>query len=97
MTGGSISTGSGLLHLASDVTVKASPNASTITGNLNLGGPTRTFTVEQGSAANDLAINGVISNGGLTKAGAGDLRMLGGSANTYTCPTTVAAGALILN
>src|SRR5207237_107791 len=32
-----------------------------------------------------------------TKAGGGDLRLLGTSANTYTGKTTVAAGAFILN
>ncbi|MDD5097992.1 MAG: autotransporter domain-containing protein, partial [Candidatus Omnitrophica bacterium] len=55
-------------------------------------GGTRTFTVANGDAVNDLAISAVITNGGLIKAGAGNLRLNG--ANTYTGATTVKAGTL---
>jgi len=61
------------------------------TGTVNLGSATRTITV-QGST---LSIQGVVSNGGITKAGPG-LLVLGG-ANTYTGPTNVTAGTLAIS
>ena len=56
----------------------------------NLGGATRTLTT-----ASDAEFGGVISNGGLTKAGAGTLTLSGD--NTYTSGTTVSAGKLLLD
>ena len=66
---------------------------TTFSGNVNLGGATRTITA--GGAANSQTIlSGVISNGGLTKAGAETLTLQG--MNTYTGNTTVSAGTLNL-
>ena len=81
-------------------------NAITIGGNVTLGdatntgivifsadadltGGTRTLTTSTGSGA---TFNGIVSNGGITKDGAGILILNGG--NTYTGPTTISAGTL---
>jgi autotransporter-associated beta strand protein len=100
MTGGSITTGAGTLTLdtAAPITTSASSSTATITGNLALTGSSPTVTVANGSAAIDLDVNGVISGStsGLTKAGAGTMRMRGTTANTYTGPTTVSGGTLTL-
>jgi autotransporter-associated beta strand protein len=97
MTAGSINVNSGkTLTLAGDVTVTASPNTSTITGNLDLGGATRKFSVADGSQVDDLIIDGAIYDGGLTKDGAGTLTMRGLN-NTYTGTTTVTSGVLTLS
>lgn len=61
----------------------------TLAGWVNLGGATRTIQVD--NATN--IISAVITNGGLTKTGAGTLRLTG--ANTYTGPTTVNSGILV--
>ncbi len=58
-------------------------------GTVNLGGTTRTITV---NSTGDATLAGVISNGSLSKAGTGTLTLSGG-ANTYT-NTTVSAGIL---
>jgi autotransporter-associated beta strand protein len=68
-----------------------------VTGNLDLGGTTRTFTVGDGATTLDLHIFAVINNGGLTKMGPGTLRLAGPASNAYTGATTVAAGTLELN
>jgi len=49
---------------------------------VDLSGANRTFNVANGSSDVDLAINVPITNGGLTKTGAGTLALNG--ANTYT-------------
>jgi autotransporter-associated beta strand protein len=97
MTGGSITaTGGGQLILLGDVTTNSASTSATISANLNLLGNTRTITVAFGGAAPDLEITGAISNGGLTKAGGGALRLSGSQANTYTGLTTVSDGTLEL-
>lgn len=97
MTGGNVSsTGVGKLVLGGDLTTIASASSATISNNLDLGGATRTFTVNDGTATTDLDISAVISNGGLTKAGTGVLILNGSSANTYGGDTTVNAGTLLL-
>lgn len=71
-----------------DLTIEGS-DALTLNGNMDLGGSTRTI------AANNTAtttFGGVISNGGLTKTGAGLLLLNG--ANTYVGTTTVSNGTL---
>src|SRR5262249_37417213 len=69
-----------------------------ISGNLDLNGATRNFTIADGAPIADLDIFGAISgtgSEGLNKSGPGTL-LLEGSANTYTGPTTVSGGLLDL-
>ncbi|MBA3480742.1 MAG: autotransporter-associated beta strand repeat-containing protein [Pirellulales bacterium] len=63
-------------------------------GRLELGGATREFDVANGAAEVDLSISVPVTNGGLTKAGAGTLALSG--ANTYAGDTAVEAGSLRL-
>ncbi|MEW6386615.1 MAG: autotransporter-associated beta strand repeat-containing protein [Thermodesulfobacteriota bacterium] len=63
----------------------------TLGGTINLGGATRTITVNSAGTSN---LSAVISNGALTKAGTGSLTLSG--ANTYAGLTTVQAGTLNL-
>ena len=70
-----------------------SANATTFTGTVNLGGATRTITAS-GVAGSNFNISGVISNGGLTKSGAGTMTLQG--INTYTDDTTITTGTLVL-
>ncbi len=92
LEGGVVTMGSGTLTVLSDVTTIASASTATISGNLNLGGATRIFDVANGSPDCDLTISAVISNGGITKTGAGRLCASGNS--TYTGLITVGAGFL---
>ena len=59
----------------------------TFSGNMDLTAGQRTLT-----AANDITSSGAITNGGLTKAGAGTLILLG--TNTYALGTLISAGVL---
>ena len=66
---------------------------------INLNDATRTVQVDDGSATVDAVLSGVISSttaasGGLTKTGAGTLKLA--NTNTYTGKTTISAGTLIL-
>ena len=96
-TTSAIATGSGTLNLASNFTYQgnvANDNGATITGSVNLGAATRTFLVNNSTAAaSDVAVLGDISGtGGLRKTGAGTLQLLGN--NNYIGATTVAEGEL---
>ncbi len=103
MTGGSITGGLGatpgllLLGANSDVTATsdAAGNAALIASNIDLGGVTRTFTVNDGPGSVDLEASGVIQDGGLTKEGAGLMLLTG--ASTYTGDTTINDGVLQLD
>jgi autotransporter-associated beta strand protein len=95
LTGAEVLTGTAALTIGGNVTTNASNTESIITGNLNIGTATRTFTVADGGAPVDLRVNAVISGGtgaGITKAGSGVMVL--GSSNTYSGSTTVTAGAL---
>jgi autotransporter-associated beta strand protein len=98
MTAGSISSsGAGALVLGGNVQTNAAGTSATISGGVDLNGATRTFTVADGAAADDLAISAVISGAagaGILKAGAGTMTLSG--ANTYSGDTTVNAGTLQL-
>lgn len=67
----------------------AGNNLLTLAGSVDLGGATRIITVDAPGGA---AISGVISNGGLTKAGIRTLTLAGN--NTYTGLTSVNQGIL---
>ncbi len=60
----------------------------TFSGTVGLGGANRTLTL-----ANDTRLNGVVSNGSLTKAGNGTLTLAGSS--TYAGGTTIVSGAVV--
>ncbi|HEY5311398.1 MAG TPA: autotransporter-associated beta strand repeat-containing protein, partial [Pirellulales bacterium] len=77
---------------------------ATISTNLDLGGLTRTVNVGDGLVNDDLQITGVVSDGGISKVGAGGL-LLSNSGNSYgevnqatnlTIPTTVTGASIIL-
>lgn len=95
LQGGQVTTGTGVLTLNGDVTVNAAPTEAQISGNLSLGGATRTFTLENGVPLDDLVISAVISNGALTKMGGGMLLLSGNS--TYTEPTTIFQGVITVS
>ncbi|HYE19668.1 MAG TPA: autotransporter-associated beta strand repeat-containing protein, partial [Tepidisphaeraceae bacterium] len=64
-------------------------NNLALTGTVNLGGAVRRISVDNTGGAN---LAGVVSNGGIVKAGTGNLTLSG--VNTYTGPTTIEAGTL---
>jgi autotransporter-associated beta strand protein len=96
LEGGTIASGAGTFTLGTSLTTLASASPGTISGNLDLNAATRTITVADGGATNDLQISAAISNGSLTKQGPGQLRLFGTVANTYTGTTTVNDGTLLL-
>lgn len=61
-------------------------------GFVDLSGGTRVFNVGNGTSDVDLAVNVPITNGGLTKNGAGTMSL--GGANTFDGPVTVNSGTL---
>jgi autotransporter-associated beta strand protein len=84
--------------LNGDVTATsdADRNRAEIDVDLSLGGVTRTFTVTPGSAVGgDLVITDRLSDGGLIKQGHGGLVLNGD--NTYTGPTVLNEGGLVVN
>ena len=82
----------GVITLASASTIASDSGTLTLSGNINNGG----FLLTETGAGN-VTITSVISgSGGLTKTGAGTLTLSGAAANTYTGPTTVNQGTLIL-
>jgi autotransporter-associated beta strand protein len=60
-------------------------------GTVDLGGATRTITAK---GTGVLTLSGIISNGGLTKAGIGTLVLSNIAGNTYSGTTTINAGTL---
>ena len=99
-TTGSAITGSGTLHLGGNVTVNyiTGNSGATISCPINLDG-TRTFSVaDDGTAATDLTLSGVVANGsgtnGISKTDVGTMNLSG--ANTYSGPTSINAGTLDL-
>jgi autotransporter-associated beta strand protein len=96
LTGATVSTGTGTLTLGGNVTTNSDSNTSVISGNLDLGGATRSFTVANNAQLDpDLSITANISGtgAGLTKLGANSQLQLSGN-NTYDGVTTISAGAI---
>ncbi|MDZ4817070.1 MAG: autotransporter-associated beta strand repeat-containing protein [Verrucomicrobiota bacterium] len=91
MSGGTITGGTGVLTLNGNVVGLSSTNTPSIYGNLNLGGTSRTFTID-----GNMNVGAVITNGGLIKEGTGVLNFIGSNANTYTGQTVINAGTLDL-
>jgi autotransporter-associated beta strand protein len=93
MTGTTIS-GTGTITLAGNVTTNAAATASTISANINVGGSTRTFNVDDTAAIPDLNVSGVISGtGGIVKTGIGSMN-LSNASNSYNGSTTANQGIL---
>ena len=92
MDGGLVTTGAGVLNVYGSIDSGRDSPGSTIAGRLSLGGGARSVNVADGTSAVDLTISADISNGSLTKTGAGTLALTG--AIRYTGDTTVTAGQL---
>lgn len=96
-----ISSSTTKVAVTGDVTINPLNNAAAIlkrsgsSGTLDLQGDTRTITVGNGSAEVDLDIAVPITNGGLTKNGAGTMRL--SAANTFSGPVTINGGVLRSN
>lgn len=100
LVGGNISTGpNGLLVLAASLDSSPSAQTATVSGKVQFS-TSRTFTIADGAAADDVVISAVIAGNtfttdNVTKAGAGRLVFAGN--NTYIGQTIVSAGSLIVN
>jgi len=79
------------LSVAGAVTLGDATNNGvlTLSGTVGLGGDNRQITT-----ASDVVLSSIVSNGGITKAGAGTLTLAGN--NTYTGGTTIEAGTVVL-
>jgi fibronectin-binding autotransporter adhesin len=91
---------SGNFVLRNTVTVGGSALSTISAATISLNSGVRTFNVTDvvagsGVAGTDLLVSSTITNGGITKDGAGTLRLTG--QNSYTLGTTVNAGTLILD
>ena len=77
------------------LTATIANSGSGSSGFVDLGGGTRTFTIGNGGADVDLDVAVPITNGGLTKSGAGTMRLSG--SNTFAGAVTVNGGVLRYN
>ncbi len=96
-----IQTGTGVLTLNGNFT-SALNFTHVFNGNVNLGGGTRAFTINDGTNAVDLQAGAAFSNGNITKVGAGTMVMNGISAadvavNAGGLGGTGSVGALAVN
>ena len=99
LSGGTVTTGAGTLTLGGNLTSSGSITTASISGNLSLGGVTRTFSVATGTASPDLNLSANISDGGasagITKTGAGQMTLSG--TNSYTGVTTISGFVILAN
>ncbi len=91
MNGGAVSLGAGELFVDPNILVTANAVITGTGAGVNLDGAVGTFAVD----GTNLTVSAPIINGGLTKAGAGSMTLMG--ANTYTGATTVSGGTLFVN
>ncbi len=96
LSGGHITTGTGVLTLAGNITTTANVAGRTavIDGVLSLGSATRTFTVADDAPVSDLTVNATINSGSIIKAGAGTMTIKGDNTIGYGGTTAVNAGVL---
>lgn len=98
LTGGTMSsTGGGKFNFntGTGITSNASSTTSTISAGIDNRGNTMTYSVASGttSSGNDLLVSGaIVGTGGLTKTGAGLLKLTG--TNTYSGTTMISAGTV---
>ena len=97
MSGGTVTTGGGVLTVRGQVTAQNQGVTPVINGNLNLAGGTRTFSVANSAFEEDLRVNAQVSNGALTKTGAGSMILAAAATNSYAGTTTVTGGTLVLD
>jgi autotransporter-associated beta strand protein len=81
------------LNPLNDAAAAIESSSGTNSATLDLGGATRTLTVGDGSAAVDLTLDLPVTNGSITKAGAGTLQL--NQPATLNAPVTVSAGTLV--
>lgn len=84
-----------LTALSNATAVIAPGNGAGNPGLIDLAGGNRTLTISNGAAEVDLSVNVGITNGALTKAGLGTMRL--NVASTYAGGTTISAGGLVVN
>jgi autotransporter-associated beta strand protein len=84
-----------LNQLSNATAIIAKGAGSGTTGSIDLVGAPRSLNVGNGTNDIDLSIDVPISNGALTKLGAGTMRLT--AANTYATGTTVSTGRLLVN
>ena len=84
----------GRLKLSGNVTVLNSLTGGSNAGAVDLAGGTRTFTVNNGTAATDLLVSASIANGSLTKAGAGTMTLTGGGTDQLLLTSAASNGSI---
>ncbi len=99
LSGGSVTTGTGILTMGGNITSAASVSTASISGLLSLGGVTRTISVSSGSASPDLLISANITDGGasagITKTASGQMTLSG--SNSFTGVLTIDGFVILAN